>query len=198
MFVLRALARVVTLVWLIVLGAVGLGLAMYCLDSALHFGSASPDRLLHLSSTKRHVGGFLDGLAAPGSIAVLALISGVVVIGLGLLLLLGLFGRTRERLAVLEQDDEGITAARRRTLSRAAQALAERAPEVTGVKRPRLRLRRREGAGGRLALTALRPPDGDDKQVSSAVREALTPLAEPFRLKTRVRVRSGEKGARVQ
>ncbi len=200
MIALRALARVVTLLWLIVLGAVGLGVAMYCLDSAVHLGSASPDRLLGLPAVKRHIGGFLDGLAAPGSVAVLALICAIVAMGLGLLLILGLVGRTRERLVMLEHDAQGIGAARKRTLSRAAQALAGRAPDVTEVRRPRLRLGRRKGAGGRLALVAVRTPDADNRQVSSAVREALTPLTEPFRLKPRVRVLSGagEKGHRVQ
>lgn len=200
MIVLRAISRVVTLLWLIVLGAAGVGLAMYCLDSALHFGPASPDRLLGLPALRRHVGGYLDGLAAPGSVAVLALVIGVVAMGLGLLLILGLVGRTRERLAVLERDGTGMTAARKRTLGRAAQALAERAADVTEVRRPRLRLGRRKGAGGRLRMVAVRTPDGDTRQVSSGVKEAVAPVADPFRLRTRVRIRSGAgvKGARVQ
>ncbi len=200
MILLRAISRVVTLLWLIVLGAAGVGLAMYCLDSALHFGSASPDRLLGLPALRRHIGGYLDGLAAPGSVALLALVCGIVAMGLGLLLVLGLVGRTRERLAVLERDGTGMTAARKRTLGRAAQALAARAPNVTDVGRPRLRLRRRKGAGGRLTVVAVRAPDGDQREVCSGVQEALAPLAEPFSLRTRVRVRSGAgvKGARVQ
>lgn len=197
-FLLRAAARVVAAVWMVVLALFGLAVGLFCLDGLVGLGGARPDRLLHLPSLRRHVAHVLAGLAAPGSTAGLALLLGLGAMGLGILLLVGLLARSRRRLAVLDRDaDTGILAARPRVLRDMARALAEQADGISGVRRPRLALRR-GGAGGRLTVTAAHPVSADGDVVQAAVRERLAPLSEPFGLRPRVHVHRGERGERVQ
>ena len=74
MAVLRTLARLIGFLWMLLLALFGLGVALYCFDGLVSLGSARPDRLLHLPSVRRHVGRFLNQVAAPGSTAGLALL----------------------------------------------------------------------------------------------------------------------------
>ena len=195
---LRALTRLVGMLWMLVLALLGLGVALYCLDGFISLGSARPDRLLGLPSVRRHVGHFLGQLAAPGSTAALALVCGLGAMLIGLLLLLGTLRSSKERLAVLEQDSDGGTlASRPSTLRAMARALAEQAPGATGIKRPKLALSRR-GSRGRLTVTASRARTSDRREVERAVKDQLEPLSGPFKLRPRVRVRAGERGERVQ
>ena len=123
MSLLRAFARVVGVVWLVVLALFGLGVAMYCVDALVSLGSIRPDRLLHLPSVRQHVGRFLGQIAAPGLTAGLALLCGLAAILLGILLLTGVLGRRNQRLAVLEQAHRtGVIAARRRPLADMARS----------------------------------------------------------------------------
>ena len=46
MALLRALARMVGVVWMVALALFGLAVAMYCFDALIGLGSARPDRLL--------------------------------------------------------------------------------------------------------------------------------------------------------
>ena len=198
MVLLRALARLIGAVWMLVLALLGLGIALYCFDALISLGSARPDRLLNLASVRRHLDRFLDQIAAPGPTAGLALLCGLGAMLLGVLLLLGTLRSRKQRLVVLERDTEtGAIAARPRTLREMTRALAEEARGVTSVKRPKLSLSRR-GTRGRLTVNASRARTSDPREVQRSVHEAVQPISEPFSLKPRVRVRLGEHGDRVQ
>jgi hypothetical protein len=198
MVLLRALARLIGAVWMLALALLGLGIAAYCFDALVNLGSARPDRLVGLSSVRRHVGRFLHQVAAPGTTAGLALLCGLGAMLLGLVLLLGTVGSRKQRLVVLEQDSEtGALTVRPRTLREMALVLAEGTRGATSVKRPKLS-RSRRGTRGRLTVNVSRARTSDAREVQRAVQEAVAPISEPFRLKPRVRVRLGERGDRVQ
>lgn len=194
----RALARLIGMLWMLALALLGLGVALYCFDGLVSLDSVRPDRLLGLPGVRRYVGHFLDQLVAPGPTAGLALICGLGAMLLGLLLLLGTLRSAKQRLALLEPNkDDGILAARPRTLREMSQALAEQAAGAASVKRPKLRLAR-SGARGRLTVTASRARTDDRRVVERAVKDQLEPLSAPFKLKARVRVRVGDRGERVE
>ncbi len=198
MSLLRTLARVVGVLWMLVLALLGLAVAMYCVDALVGLGSIRPDRLLHLPSVRDHVGHFLNQLAAPGSTAGLALLCGLGAMLLGVLLVIGVIGRRRQHLVILEQDGQtGTIAARRRPLRDMARALAEPVHGVTSVKRPSLTLSRR-GTRGTLKVNATRTRIADPRELQGAVEKAVEPVTEPFGLAPRVRVRLGESGNRAQ
>jgi hypothetical protein len=195
---LRAMARLVGSLLMVVLALLGLGVAAYCVDGFIGLGSARPDRLLGLPAARRDVGHFLAQLATPGNTAGLALICGIGAILLGLLLLRGLLGSSKERLVVLDTDADGATlAARPRALQAMARVLAEQAPGITNVKRPKLTLSRR-GTRGRLKVTASRNRTSEHDEVQRAVRSELEPITAPFNITPRVRVHAGQSGERVQ
>ncbi|MDQ6746248.1 MAG: hypothetical protein M3Z27_09590 [Actinomycetota bacterium] len=197
MLLLKALARLVGMIWMLALALLGLGIALYCLDAFISLGSVRPDRLLGLPGIRRHVGHFLDQIAAHGPTAALALLCGLGAMLIGCLLVRGTLGSRRQRLAVLEHDaDNGTLAARPGTLRDMARALAEQATDASGVKRPKLSLSRR-GRRGRLKVTASRPATSDPREVQNELKGRLEPISEPFHLKPRVRVRLGEPGERV-
>lgn len=198
MRVLGPLARLIGAVWMIALALFGLGVAMYCFAAVITLGSARPDRLLDLPSVRRHVGRWLDQVAAPGSTAGLALLCGLGAMLLGVLLLIGVLGRRKQRVAILEYDDsDGTVAARPKPLRDMTLALAERARGATSIKRPGLSLSRR-GTRGRLRLHATRTRTSDPQEVKDAVISAVQPISDPFHLKPRVQIRLGESGNRTQ
>jgi len=198
MLLLRALARVAGVLLMLILALAGLALVLYCLDGFIRLGSARPDRLLHLPAVRDHVGRFLHQITAPGPAAALALLCGAGAILLGIVLLIGVLAPRRQRLILLERDgSEGTLAARRRPMRDMARALAGSAQGATTVARPRLH------AGGRLrpsrlTVTATHSRTHDSQQVERAIGERLQPLTEPFGVRARVHVRSGEPGSRVQ
>jgi hypothetical protein len=198
MSVLRPLVRLIGVLWMLVLALFGLAVAMYCVDALVGLGSIRPDRLLHLPSVRDHVGHFLDQLAAPGSTAGLALLCGLGAMLIGLLLLVGVVRRRRQRLAILEQDRQtGAVAARPKPLRDMARALAEPVRGATSVKRPKLSLSRR-GTRGKLTVNATRTRTADPAEVKAAVQKAVEPITEPFGLTPRVHVRLGQSGNRAQ
>ncbi|MFZ0387529.1 MAG: hypothetical protein WAL22_17840 [Solirubrobacteraceae bacterium] len=197
MAILRTLVRLVGVVWMLVLALFGLGVALYCVDALVSLGSVRPDRLLHLPSVRDHVGRFLDQMAAPGATAGLALLCGLGAMLLGVLVLIGVLGRRRDRLVILDQDRHGVIAARRRPLSDMTRALAEPVNGATSVKRPKFSLSRR-GTRGTLKVNATRTRKTDARELQTALEKAVAPITEPFGLTPRVRVRLGESGNRVQ
>ena len=189
MLLLKALSRLVEMLLMAVIALIAIGVGLYCLNGLISLGSARPDRLLHLPTVRRHVGHFLHQLTYPGSLAVLALVCGVVAVIIGLLLLVGLLGSRRERLLVLEHDsDQGDLAARTRTVSQMIRAETLHAPGVTGAKRPKVSVSR-TGEGARLKVLASRGPDPDAATVDEALHERLDPISEHFHLKPNIRVR---------
>jgi hypothetical protein len=198
MSVLRPLVRVIGVVWMLVLALFGLGVALYCVDALVGLGSVRPDRLLHLPSVRDHVGRFLGQVAASGSTAGLALWCGLGAMVWGVLLLVGVLGRRKQRLVILEHDGQtGTIAARRRPLGEMARALAEPARGATSVNRPKFSLSRR-GTRGKLKLKATRTRTADPRELQTAVETAVKPITDPFGLTPRVRVRLGESGNRTQ
>jgi hypothetical protein len=196
--VLRALTRLVGSLLMLALALLGLGVALYCFDGFISLGSSRPDRLLGLPGLRRHVGHFLDQLAAPGPTAALALLCGLGAMIVGGLLLYGTLRPSRQRLAVLERDaDGGTLAARPNALRAMARALAGQAVGATAIKRPKLGLSRR-GGRGRLTVTASRSETTDPQALVRAVADQLEPISGPFKLRPRVRVRLGERRERVQ
>jgi hypothetical protein len=198
MALLRTLVRLIGVLWMLVLALLGLGVALYCFDALVGLGSIRPDRLLHLPDVRRHVGRFLDQLAAPGGTAGLALLCGLGAMAIGILLLVGVLGRRKQRLAILESDAQtGTLAARSRPLKDMTRALAEPARGATSIKRPKLSVSR-HGTGGKLKLDATRTRTTDPRELQAAIEKSVEPITQPFHLNSRVRVRLGESGNRVQ
>lgn len=188
MSALRLIARFVGIVWAIALAALALGIALYCLDGLISLGDGRPDRLLDLVTARKETGRFLAQLQAPGPVAILSLLCGVGAVLLGLLLLRGILTRPRERLALLESASSGNLTARRRPLAQMLRSLAGDPPQIREVGRTKLSIKRR-GAGGRVALEAVRERDSEQASVKSALEQALDPIAQPFSLRTRIRTR---------
>ena len=128
----------------------------------------------------------------------MALLCGLGAMLLGVLLLIGVLGRRKQRVAILDHDDsDGTVAARPRPLRDMTLVLAEQARGATSIKRPRLSLSRR-GTRGRLKLNATRTRTSDPQEVKDAVISAVQPISDPFHLKPRVQIRLGESGNRTQ
>jgi hypothetical protein len=189
MLMLKAFARLVEVLLMLAIAAVGIGVALYCLSRLISLGSARPDRLLHLPALRRHVGRYLSQIVAPGSTATLALLGGIAAILLGLMLLIGLLRSRRERLLWIDGDAEaGGLYARPRIVNQMVRGLTLAAPGVTGVKRPKVKLQR-SGRHGRLIVHAGRGPDPDLATVDDALHMRLDPFAESLNLTPRVTVK---------
>ena len=189
MLALKALARLLELLLMLAIAALGIGVGLYCLNGLISIGSARPDRLLHLPVVRRHVGHYLQQIAAPGSTATLALLGGIAAVVIGLALLVGLLGSRRERLLVIDGDEaRGGLYARPRAVSRMTRSLTESAPGVTGTRRPRVRLRR-SGERGRLRVRAQRGAEPDLETVVGELHARLDPFAESLHLKPNVKVK---------
>jgi hypothetical protein len=191
---IRALARFLTFLLLVALALTGLMIAIFSIaspDSSLSLPALARD--LQLPEAREHVGDWLDQLERNEGVDWWSLLGGVSAMVLGLLLIAGILIPARERLVTLEESDAGRLAARKRPLAQAAAALSER---QRGVLEARVKVRpSRLGEGGKMKVRASRPRSVSDAEVEERVRAALTPLAESFRLRTRVRT---DEGARVQ
>jgi hypothetical protein len=197
MVIMRPFARLVGAVWMIVIALFGLAVALYCLDGLIKLGSARPDRLVHSQRVSRHVGRFLEQIAAAGSTAWLAVLCGLGAMAIGLILLFGTLRSSRQRLAVLDADSStGTVAARPRVLGEMTRELAEQTEGATRVKRPRLSLSRNGRRG--LKVRSTRTRASDPHVVKQALTEAVKPVSEPFSLKPRVSVRLSDGRGRVQ
>lgn len=198
MLLLRVLARLVGVLWVLALATLALGIAIYCLDAngLIGLGSLRPDRLAHLGRVQARVGGFLHQLAASGPVASLSLLCGLAAVLVGFLLLVATLRRPRERLALMDTDsDSGTLAARPSTLRAMIRVIAERPQEVISVGRPKLSLSRR-GSGGRVTVRAVQAPTSETGEVEQALARALEPLTSPFSLRLRTRVKRDESTAR--
>jgi len=194
---LRAVARFVVLVLLVALALAGLAAAVFSIqggDRPLSLpGLAEHIRLVEVEET---VGDYLDQLEADGPLAKASALAGAGAVLAGLLLLLGILAPRRERLVVFDDGEAGRLAARRRTLARVAEALAEQARGVTEAKarvRPRGRLRK-----GRLRVRVSHPRTYRDSEVEERVLSAVSPLVDSSGLKPRVEARVGSGRAKVE
>ena len=190
----HALVRLVSFVLLVVLALAGLTLAVFSIST----GTTGPSLggladLLSLATLRDTVDSWFAQLEAPGSAAATAAVCGLGAMLLGFVLLLGGLLPRRERLVTLDSGDQGVLAARRRPLARAATALVE---QVRGVSEARVRVRPRRRAGGRLVVRTSRTRSADPDQVKTAANEQLRALTDPFKLKSRIAV--PRRGARVE
>ena len=194
---LRAVARFVVLVLLVARALVGLAAAVFSIqggDRPLSLpGLAEHIRLVEVEET---VGDYLDQLEADGPLAKASALAGAGAVLAGLLLLLGILAPRRERLVIFDDGEAGRLAARRRTLARVAEALAEQVRGVTDAKarvRPRGRLRK-----GRLRVTVSHPRNYRDSEVEERVLSAVSPLVDSSGLTPRVEARLGKGRAKVE
>jgi hypothetical protein len=190
----RALVRAVTVLLLLLLSLSGLALAIFCIGT----GTSGPSLggladLLNLDEVRDTVRGWLAGLEAPGSVAVIGLLCGLGAMLLGLLLLAGILVPRRERLVTLTSDERGTLAARRRALGQAAAALVE---QTRGITSTRVRVRPFRRTGGRMTVRAARTRSADPGDLERQSQAKLAPLTNPFKLKARVEV--ARRGARVE
>ena len=189
----RALGRLLTFVLMVVLALAGLAVAIFSIggDSRSVSIPALAD-YLELPALRDAVGDWLGRLEADGPTAWWSVLGGAMAILVGLIILIGYLLPIRERLLTLAETENGRLAARRRALAQAARALAER---QRGVLRAKTRARTSRWARGSLSVRADRPASAPAEEVEKRVQTAITPLAEAFGLRTRVRSRVG---ARVE
>jgi hypothetical protein len=193
---LRALVKLLAFLLLVALALLGLAAAVFCLQGGSETLSLTKlAELLRLPELRDEVGDLLRALEADGPVALLSLLGGLIAMLAGLALLAGVLVPRRERLVTLEAAPAGALAARRRALAAAAGMLAEQARGVTAA---RVRTRPRRTSGGTLRVRAQRTRSTDPAAARAAVEDQLRPLADPFKLRSRVRVRFGGRGPRVQ
>lgn len=194
---LRAIARLVTFVLLVVLAACGLAIAVFSIGGSRtgDFNLPGLARLVHLGDLRDQVGELLHDLTGPGPVAGITALCGLAAVALGLLLLVGALWPRRERLVILQRSEEGTLAARRRVLARVAGALAEQTRGVTAIK---VRVRPGRRRGGRLAVRADHSRTQQPQDVRQRTQLALAPLTEPFGLRARITPRLGQRSRRVE
>lgn len=194
---LRTLARLITFLLLLALAVAGGAVAVFSIGGGSGtFSIPGLAELIGLPVLRDDVGTLLRTVEGDGGIAVVTALAALGAIVVGLLLLVGAFAPRRERLVVLEQDDSGTVAARRRALGRAAAALAE---GTRGVTATRVRIKpRRRARGGRVRVRASHPRTADPDEVRTAATSALEPLTGAFGLTATVDPKLGEAGQRVQ
>lgn len=189
-----ALARLVGFLLLLALAVTGLALAVFCIGT----GTSGPSlgglaSLLGLDALRDSIGGWLAQLEAPGSVAMVAALSGLGTMVLGLVLVAGILVPRRERLVMLAEGEQGTLAARRRALSQVAGSLVE---QVRGVTDARIRVRPGRRSGGRLSVRASRTRKVEAETIEGAVQEQLGALTGAFALTPKIDV--PRHGARVQ
>jgi len=193
----RGLARLLALLLTATLAVAGVLVAVFSIqgdDSTLSLPNLVD--LVALDDLHASVGGFLAALEADGPVAAVAGLAGAGAIVLGLLLLVGVLARKRERLVVMRSTADGTIAARPRALGQVAEALGEQSRDVLRAT-ARTKARRR-GTGGRLRLTVFHAQSADGTAATTAGRDRVRALAESFALRVRVRDRVPRRGARVR
>lgn len=194
---LRAIARLVTFVLLVVLAVCGLAIAVFSIggSSSGDFNLPGLARLVHLGDLRDQTGELLHDLQGPGSVAGITALCGLAALALGVLLLVGALWPRRERLVILERGERGTLAARRRVLARVAGALAE---QTRGVNATKVKVRPGRRRGGRLAVRADHSRTQQPEDVRQRAELALAPLTEAFGLRARITPRLGQHGRRVE
>jgi len=192
----RLLVRVVSFLLVLALSIAGLAVAVFSIGEGTKGPSyARLAELVGLPRLRDAVGGWLGQLEAAGGVAQIAALAGLGAMLIGALLLAGVLVPRRERLVTLAGGATGALTARRRPLTQLASALVE---QVRGVTAARVKVRPRRRAGGTISVRAQRSRRAQDRDVERAVRQELSDLTEPFRLRARVRVRAADRGNRVQ
>jgi len=187
---LRALARLVSFLLLVILALAGLALAVFAIGGgAGGFSIPGLARLAHLPDLRDEVRMLLTSVEAAGPVAAKTAASGAGAIVLGVVLIVGALWPRRERLVTLESRDDGTLAARRRPLTRAADALVD---QTRGLVSQKVRVRPGRRDGGRIRVRARHAPTDDPSELKTSTEAHLAPLTEPFTLRTRVRIRAAD------
>jgi hypothetical protein len=188
---LRAIARLVTFVLLVVLTVCGLAIAIFSIGGSRtgDFNLPGLSRLVHLGDLRDQVGELLRDLAGPGPVAGITALCGLAAVVLGLLLLAGALWPRRERLVILQRSEEGTLAARRRVLARVATALVEQTRGVTATK---VKVKPGRRRGGRVVVRADHSHAQQPQDVRRGTQIALSPLTDPFGLRARITPRLGQ------
>lgn len=189
----RGLARLLAVLLAAALAVGGLAVALFSIQG----GSATLSlpglaARLRLGDLQVTIGMWLGDLHADGPVARVAALAGAGAVALGVLLLVGVLGRRRERLLVMRTDDDGTIAARPRAIGEAAVALGEESRDVLRAK-DRTTARRR-GVGGRLRLTIYHAPSTNGA-AADAGRVRIQGLADAFSLRADVRGRAPRRGS---
>ncbi len=194
MILLRALARLITFLLLLLLGLAGLTVAIFSIQSGLT-GLSLPQLAdwSHLADLRDTVGHGLRDLET-GAVNWVAALAGLGAVLLGVLLLAGILVPRRERTVSLRTDEAGTVNARRRALGQAAESLVG---QVRGIADANVKAKSRRRGGGTLRVRAHRIRAADADQLETTVVDRLTTLTGPFALNARVDVRDAERGNRV-
>jgi hypothetical protein len=194
---LKIVVRLVGLLLVVVLAAVGLALAVFSIQGSRSGLSATHlAHLVHLPQLRHQTDRFLTRVQTDGPVALVALAGGVGAVLFGLLLVVGVLFPGKERLVSMQGSGDRTLFARRRPLATVAGILAQRAEEVTQA-RVRVRAHRR-GGRGTLTVRAAHTRLTDDHAARTAIERALDPLIGPPHLKTNVKARLAESRARVK
>lgn len=184
---LRALARLVSFLLLVILALAGLAIAIFAIGGgAGGFSLPGLARLVHLPDLRDQVGMLLTSVEAPGAVAAKTAAAGAGAVVLGVALIVGALWPRRERMVTLESSDGGTLAARRRPLTRAAEALAD---QTRGLVARKVSVRPGRRDGGRIRVRARHAPTDDGGELRKSTEAHLAPLAEPFGLRTRTKIR---------
>lgn len=184
----RRIAPPLGLVLLALVALVGLAAVVFEIDGGRGTLSlAHLATLIHLPDARHYVGSYLHNLDAHKAATGIAIAAGIGAVIIGLLLLAGTFIPRRQRIVALATDQAGRIAARRRALAQAAATLAERPDEVANARARVRPHRRRPGATVRVRATRTHP--APRKPVEADISQQLTPLTDPYDLKTKVRAR---------
>ena len=197
MILLRGLSKLLAVVLLLALALVGLAAAVACISGGT--GTLSLPwlaRTIQLPALRDTLNTFWLGLEGPGSAALLAAVCGLGAMVVGGLLIAGILVPRRERLVTLHDEGAvGSIAARRRPLGQVTAALVQ---PVGGVASAKVRVKPRRTSGGTVRVRADLPRTAEPAAVKKAIEERLEPLTGPFKLRTRVQTRRGDRGSRVQ
>jgi hypothetical protein len=182
----RALAWIAGTLLLLALGAAGILAAVFCLqggDATLSLPHLAS--LLGLDSLRDAIDGWLGEVEAGGPDALVAALCGIGAVLLGLALLAGALLPGRDRLLSVDSNDTGAITARRRAVSAALAALAERSADVRSAK-VRVRPHRRR-AGGRALITVAGTRARDESPRAERSRKDLARLEDELSLQTTTR-----------
>lgn len=188
---LRAIARLVAFVLLLVLCLAGLGAVIIAVTG----GDPVVAGFARLPELRDAAGSFLDRLEAGGGGG--ALLAGAIAVAAALLLLVGALRKPLPSEIVFERAAAGHLAARRRPLAQAAATLAR---QVRGVTDAKVRVKpKRRGTGGRIDVVAVHPLSADPAAVREHVGTALESLTGDSKgLRVRPRAERAGRGSRAE
>lgn len=190
----RLLAYLIGFLLLVALALVGLAVAVFSIGAGP--GGLSPPHLadlLSLPALRDSVSSLLDRLEG-SSAGIVAVLGGIAAVLVGALLLMGVLAGRRRTTFTADSSEQGKIEARPGPLGEIAEQLTAR---ISGVTAASVRVRPSK-RGGKLKIKASHARPRSSEKVAGKVREALTPLGDPFGARVNVRARTGDSGDRVE